>query len=740
MGLLLVVSLVIVGIINLGLGLVVMFGSEKRTLRQVLFSVFSVCVFLWAVGLAMFLSTNSTILATLWATIYYIAAAIIGYTLLAFALTFTQNANMRFWLWVLFLPLGGIIWLALEPGALIEGVRIFSGSNAGNEVVLGFWSYNIYSVYFLIYMYSALGIVARLMFRRGTDKELKLQLGYILTGLTLAGTFGVFFNLILPLFGNYQLIWVGPLFSVLLVGFIFAAIVRHRLFDIRVVIARTTAYLLLLITMALVYGLAVFSISTVLFDGQRISMEQNLLYIVLAVFLAFTFQPLKTFFDHVTERIFFRHEYNPQDVLNELGNTIADEINLAKIADDALSILTKALKPEFAVMVLLPIGEKKHADPQKFVQGEVPDGINALLNDGLTKALKNSPEQIITTQDMTSQPNLQTELRQGEIGLAIRLETSRELIGYLLFGDKQSGLPYTSKDRRMLGTVGDELGLAIQNALRFDEIEHFNSTLKQQVADATEELRESNRQLKALDIVKDEFISMASHQLRTPLTSIKGYISMLLDGDAGKVSPEQHKFLEEAFISSQRMVYLVGDFLNVSRIQTGKFVLEIRPTNLAEVVADEVERLQMTANHRGVTIEYNKPANFPTIQIDEEKTRQVIMNFIDNAVFYSRPGGQIKVELIAQPHQIRFTVTDHGIGVPESEKGKLFTKFFRATNARRIRPDGTGIGLFLAKKVVNIQGGQVIGETQENIGSTFGFSLPLKPKIDPSVTVSSVAV
>jgi signal transduction histidine kinase len=726
MGLLLVVSLVVVGIINLGLGLVIMFGSEKRTLRQVLFSVFSVCVFLWAVGLAMFLATSSAYVATLWATIYYIAAAVIGYTLLTFGLTFIPNLKMRFWLWFLLLPLLGIIWLTLEPGVLIESVKINSGNN-GNEVMLGTVPYNAYTVYFLAYMYGALTVVGRLLFKRGVDKELKLQLGYIFTGLVMAGTFGVFFNLLLPFFGNYQLIWVGPLFSVLLVGFIFAAIVRHRLFDIRLVIARTMAYLLLLVTMALVYGLAVFSISTFVLGNQQITMEQNLLYIMLAVFLAFTFQPLKTFFDNITERIFFRHEYNPQDVLIALGNVIADEINLAKISDSALDLLSKALKPEFAVMFLLSHGTKNRS-PQQFEVGKVPESIKSLLNDGLTSALKRSPEQILTIQDMIGQTDLQDKLLADKIGLTIRLQTSREFVGYLLFGNKQNGLPFNGKDRRMLATVGDELGLAIQNALRFDEIEHFNSTLKQQVADATVELRESNKQLKALDIVKDEFISMASHQLRTPLTSIKGYISMLLDGDAGKISPEQHKFLEEAFISSQRMVYLVGDFLNVSRIQTGKFVLETRPTNLAEVVADEVERLQMTAQHREVTIEYTKPANFPTLNIDEEKTRQVIMNFIDNAVFYSRQGGQIKIELVAQPHQVRFTVTDHGIGVPDSEKGKLFTKFFRATNARRIRPDGTGIGLFLAKKVVNIQGGQVIGETEENVGSTFGFSLPLNSK------------
>jgi signal transduction histidine kinase len=316
-------------------------------------------------------------------------------------------------------------------------------------------------------------------------------------------------------------------------------------------------------------------------------------------------------------------------------------------------------------------------------------------------------------------------MKAGGVALILRLETARELVGFLLLGEKQDDSFYNSKDTTMLSTVGYELGLAVQNGLRFQEIQAFNATLQEKVEEATYQLRQSNRKLQALDQAKDEFISMASHQLRTPLTSVKGYLSMVIDGDAGSLKDDQAKLLGEAYASAERMVYLISDFLNISRIRTGKFVLESKPVNLASIISSEIGQLGISARNRKLQLVYDPPANFPIGVLDEEKLRQVIMNFIDNAIYYTPAGGKITVTLTATAKDIIFRVTDTGIGVPPSERHKLFTKFYRATNAKHIRPDGTGIGLFMAKKVITMHGGSIIFETSESKGSTFGFSVPL---------------
>ena len=201
---------------------------------------------------------------------------------------------------------------------------------------------------------------------------------------------------------------------------------------------------------------------------------------------------------------------------------------------------------------------------------------------------------------------------------------------------------------------------------------------------------------------------------------------MLMEGDVGKVTDEQRHLLNEAFVSSERMVRLIGDFLNVSRLQTGKFVIDKHPVDLALLVQREIDSLETNAAARGVKFVYKQPKNIPILNIDENKIQQVVMNFADNAIYYSKDSGNITVTLKKLPNFIEFKVIDRGIGVPISEQKDLFNKFFRATNARRARPDGTGVGLFLAKKVIVDHDGEVIFESQEGKGSVFGFRLPLE--------------
>lgn len=201
---------------------------------------------------------------------------------------------------------------------------------------------------------------------------------------------------------------------------------------------------------------------------------------------------------------------------------------------------------------------------------------------------------------------------------------------------------------------------------------------------------------------------------------------MVIDGDAGKITDSQKQLLNQAFNSSERMVNLINDFLNVSRIQTGKFIIEKNEINLAVVIDQEIENLQPSADARNVTFKYIKPDDFPKIVVDEGKIRQVIMNFLDNSVYYSPDGSTVNINLKVQKDEVIFTVKDKGIGVPLREKSQLFTKFYRASNAKQKRPDGTGVGLYLAKKIIDAQGGSVIFESVEGKGSTFGFKLPLK--------------
>jgi signal transduction histidine kinase len=154
---------------------------------------------------------------------------------------------------------------------------------------------------------------------------------------------------------------------------------------------------------------------------------------------------------------------------------------------------------------------------------------------------------------------------------------------------------------------------------------------------------------------------------------------------------------------------------------------------------NSIKQLRETAASRGLTLKYDKPKNFPHLLLDETKFRQVVMNFIDNAIHYTHSGGHITVELTESAESIELRVRDEGIGVPKEEQHHLFTKFYRAGNARRERPDGTGLGLFMAKKVIVAQGGAVIFESRERKGSVFGFSLPKRKVMVTDSTLPSTA-
>ena len=550
-------------------------------------------------------------------------------------------------------------------------------------------------------------------YRRAVGVQ-RQQLRLILLGL--AVTFGliVLTNLILVVaFNNGSLLPLAPAYTLIFTGSFAYAIIKHKLFDIRAAVARSVGYLMVVFSITLVYGVGLFGIIDVLFQGSDKETLRQVLSVILITPLALQFQRTKEFFDRITNRLFYRDAYDSQDVLDKMGDVAVSELELYRILRSTRMILSEALKTSFVEFILIKNG--KH-----YFEARTSNNIKA-EHLALRSMIHEQRKALLVVDEMRPTGKLHQEMIDAGVAISMRLKTQEQVVGYILFGDKRSGDIYTSQDKKLLEILASQLSVSIQNALRFEEIQNFNLTLQTKVDGATRNLRHLNEKLKALDETKDDFISMASHQLRTPLTSVKGYISLVLEGDAGKLTPLQKQMLDQAYTSSQRMVYLIADLLNVSRLKTGKFIIESKPVNLARIVNEEMAQLKETAKSRQLTLDYVQPEDFPEVMLDETKIRQVIMNFADNAIYYTPAGGKIKVELVNNPLTIELRIIDNGLGVPKAEQPHLFTKFYRAGNARKARPDGTGLGLFMAKKVIAAQGGALIFESTEGKGSTFGF-------------------
>ena len=536
-------------------------------------------------------------------------------------------------------------------------------------------------------------------------------------------------SFILPnYFDISQFVVVTPLYACIFVMFVGYAIVRHGLFDIRLAAVRSLAYVLSLFVLAAVYYFIAYVMSVIFFKGQTsATVSLSPVNVVIATLLAFIFQPIKHFFDQVTDKVFFRDRYKTDDFYASINDVVTSTTDLRGLLQHTAMEIGGTLKSSQAFFFV-------RYNHTHYVSAGTPD--HALMTDrevALIDDYLQGSEAIFLTEGLDGRSSIHSLLAKRRIGLVVPLMRHAMVIGYLFLGDQQ-GSRYTRRDIHVLHTIRNELVIAIQNALSLHEVREINATLQQRIDAATKELRASNLELRKLDEVKDEFVSMASHQLRTPLTSVKGYVSMVLEGDAGKITPQQHKLLSEAFNSSERMVHLIADFLSVSRLQTGKFVIDKTMNDLSAVVRQEIDALKLIAKAHDLRLEYFPSyRHLPQMAFDDAKVRQVIMNFIDNAIYYSRKDSKITVRLEKDGEMAIFTVTDTGIGVPEHEQAKLFNKFFRAQNARRQRPDGTGVGLFLAKKIITAHGGEMIFHSTEGEGSTFGFRMPIVTKLDEEV-------
>jgi signal transduction histidine kinase len=693
------------------LGLVAFFSNPKKETNRFA-ALFIGSSLLWTVTNYLTNISSNPDNALIFARSALVGAALIPLTFVMFVLSYTGYMTKRKLYAVAALPL---LIVVLSPTSL----NVVSTEAYGQNIVVGYAYFLVFIEYVGLFWYGFhLLLKAK---RKSANYKAKKQIDYIIIGCLMAIIPALITNAILPAVGLGDVASLGPIFTLSMVIGVSVAILRYGLLDFRLIIVRSVAYILSIFMLVAVFAATTIPLTRLVIPDQFNQNQRLVVYTIVAVVLALVLQPIREFFNKITNKIFYKDAYETQNVLDKVSSIIVGNVDPHKIQKGALAALADALKPSYMTFLLIEGNEFRRGD----LVGELwerQDGKSSLYT-----ALKQEAKKVIVYDELEDgQKKLQNALRERDISVVSPLVTKDETIGYLVLGPKKSGNIYNSQDVGLLNIASNELAVALQNAQRFEEIQAFNITLQEKVTEATRELKRTNRKLIALDEAKDEFISMASHQLRTPLTSIKGYLSMLVEGDLGKVAPGQEKALKEAFGSSQRMVYLIADFLNVSRIKTGKFVIELKEVDLPQMVSEEITQLREMASSRDITLEYEPPGVFPKVRLDDNKIRQVMMNMVDNAIYYTQSGGKIVIQLYVNGEDVIFKVVDNGIGVPKREQHKLFTKFFRANNAKKARPDGTGLGLFMAQKVIVEQGGAVIFESVEDKGSTFGFRFPLK--------------
>jgi len=230
---------------------------------------------------------------------------------------------------------------------------------------------------------------------------------------------------------------------------------------------------------------------------------------------------------------------------------------------------------------------------------------------------------------------------------------------------------------------------------------------------------------KEVDRAKTEFVSLASHQLRTPLSSINWYAEMLLAGDAGKLNDDQNSFVEEIAKGNKRMVDLVNSLLDVSRLELGTFSVEPEEMQVCDSAKSIIKELKPDIKKKQMTLKFNCEKNIPKINADPKLVRIIFQNILSNAVKYTPEKGIINMDIKVEDKYIVIKIKDNGLGIPKNQQKKIFEKLFRADNVKSSDTEGTGLGLYLVKSIVDSSGGSIEFESEENKGTTFTVNLPL---------------
>jgi len=703
------------------------FLKNKKSKLNLLWAGVSLMTAVWSFSLAQIVTAKSSDMAIVWNWVLYWAAILIPALFFHFILVLINKekkyytiSNVSYFLSLLllfFVPTkffvagvssraGFIFWL--DPGPLLYFyVLIF--------VVLVGWS-----LYLLLISINKVS---------GYKKS---QLTYVFC-CALFGFGGAVSDFFPQLFNIYP---VAHFFVIFYVVFIAYAITRYRLLDIKTIIKRSSVFTFLVAIIAIVFVM-LSNFLIFVFNLYLGSYTQLISTIISAIIIVIFYDLIKRNLEYLTDKFLFIKSYNPSRVLSEMSIWALSEIDLVKL----LELLEKKLADifYFKKIAFLFLDEKKRLTLMKqsgfdeqqlssFAQGK-EKFLPLYFSDN--KGIKVIPELKTAYEAGEYQPK-SLEILYGlfdmDVALVAPLFVKGNLMGLVLIGDKKSGDLYNQIDIDMISAIAGQLAMAIENARLYEKQKQFNIKLKQEVKRATAKLESANKELQRLDDAKSEFLSIASHQLRTPTTIIKGYISMMQEGSFGKLSKNISDSLDKVYIATERLLNLIENLLDISRIESGRLEFDIKPLDLSKLADELKTEFEKKAQDKKLKLLVSYPSDLPMVNTDASKIKEVASNLVDNAIKYT-PKGEVSIELHQEGTSVVFCVSDTGIGIAVEDLSRLFNKFVRGSNMSTTHPEGTGLGLYFARVVIENLGGRIwVESVGKGRGSKFCFSLPLADK------------
>ncbi len=421
--------------------------------------------------------------------------------------------------------------------------------------------------------------------------------------------------------------------------------------------------------------------------------------------------------------------------LNQTGAAIASTLDIDKLLTTVLRMLVENLG--FARLLLMLYDSDRGvafgartAGVSEEVERAVRDVELPVKDDGSLHAQLLIHGRPVLTEDIDAagdqmDPLLFALSRQvGVISFVCApLKSKQRILGYV--GADRGAQRCSQEDLELLITLASHIAVAIDNAQAYHQLEKLTLTLERRVQERTQELQTANEKLQELDRLKSAFVSIASHELRTPMTSIKGYVENMLEGLTGILSEKQAHYLGRVKHNVERLTRLINQLLDLSRLDARVLELVLEPLSVHEVVTEVIDSFRPLAQEKSLTLTERHAGELPPILADRDKLNQILTNLIQNAVKFTPTGGEVLVESqVRKDGLVQTCVSDTGCGIPPHELDKVFERFFRGESAPA-EARGTGLGLTITKSLIEMHGGRIWVESVIGKGSRFFFTMPI---------------
>ncbi len=711
-------SSLIIGITTVALGVFILWKG-KKTKSNIIWSIFCFAVSIWGLGSLGVGFSEDANSALLWWKFAYLGIIFIPVLYYHFIHDFLL---VRTKLFLILFYLYGLVFLIFNFTPLdflffnINNLSLFFGSIYFVFPPTPLFLFFVFS-WFGIIIYSHVELIVEYRKSAGARRE---QIKYFFVAMAPAFAGGA--TCYLPCFGievyPYFMITV-PLYPFIITYTIF----RHRLMDIKLVMRRST-----------IFFASLFTVLSVALGAQRLfvliapgnELIANFLLLTISVV---AFPHVRDYYFGIANQYFFSSLYDSRKVIADISEKLRATLDIVRIYAHISETISSTFHSKFVVIL-----EYDNIKKEYNVQGHCGFSVDKKIlsaAEGINEAflIYNIP---IVLEELAGERHIAKEtlavLTGAGIELIAPLNVKDKSIGLILLGQKESRDMYNNEDIQVLEIICAQSAIAIENALLYKETKDFSVKLEAEVRRATDELRLANDELRKLDQTKSEFISIASHQLRTPLTIIKGYISMLLEESFGEVEERQKAPLYKVYESNERLIRLVENLLNISRIESGRIQYRFEAFNLEALAENTYNELIGFAAKKGIKGEYKKPKeHLPPVVADSDKIKEVISNLIDNSIKYTKKG-TITVSLERRGEGVRFCVADTGMGIKPDDLPRLFKKFNRGTGSPLVHTEGTGLGLYVAKMMIKVHNGKIWAKSEgEGRGSRFCFEIPFEP-------------